>query len=149
MSTYKHEEFVFTALANFRANKDPEAQLDSAKEFGIRIVYNNGIQESDYRVVEGPYLRFRRKARWLLMGVDDDCSFFIRRVEATKDSSTKLYYYDLKTGRDAIIEIFRRPGLHLTFRSGQSGDVHLDVDMMCTQDYHLCFLSCGDRFDVE
>lgn len=149
MSTYKHEEFVFTALANFRANKDPEAQLDSAKEFGIRIVYNNGIQESDYRVVEGPYLRFRRKARWLLTGIDDDCSFFIRKVEATENSNTKLYYYDLKTGRDAIIEIFRRPGLHLTFRSGQLGDAHLDVDMMCTRDCHLCFLSLGDRFDVD
>ena len=51
MGTYNHEDFVFTALANFRANKDPEAQLDSAKEFGIRIVYNNGIKESDYNVV--------------------------------------------------------------------------------------------------
>ena len=149
MGTYNYEDFVFTALANFRANKDPEAQLDSAKEFGIRIVYNNGIKESDYNVVEGPYWRFRRKARWLLMGVDDDCSFFIRKVEATKDSSTKLYYYDLKTGKEAIIAIKRRPGLHLSFCSGRHRGLFLVVDMMCSKENHLCFLSFGDRFDIE
>ena len=149
MGTFNNEDFVFTALANFRANKDPEAQLEDAKEFGIRIVYGCDLTESDYNILEGPYWRFRRRINSLIMGVDDDCSFFIRKVEATSNSSTKLYYYDLKTGRDAIVEILRRPGLHLTFRSGRSRDMRLDVDMMCSRDYHLCFLSNGDRFDVE
>ncbi len=149
MGAYKLKSFVFTALDDFRANTNPEQQLDAAQEFGIRIIHDNGLQKSDYKVISGPFWRFRLHADRLIKGVDDDCSFFIRKVEATTNSSTKLYYYDLKTGKEAIIAIKRRPGLHLSFCSGRHRGLFLVVDMMCSEENHLCFLSFGDRFDIE
>ena len=142
------EEFIFTALDNFKECKDPKSQLKNAKRFGIRIVEANCLTPADYRVIRGPFWRFRRRIDKLILGADDDYCFFIRKVVATRGSNTKLYYYDLKTGRDAIVEIARRPGLHLTFRSGKPGDLYLEVDMMCAEDHHLTFLSFGDKFEV-
>ena len=144
----KRDSFTFTALDDFRNTSDPEAQLQDAKEFGIRIIDNNGIKRSDWRVVKGPFWRFRRRASSLLFGHDDKDDFFIRKVEATCKSSIRLYYYDLAKGVDAIIDINRRPGLCLTFRSGQKPGLRCDVYSFCTHDNVLRFLSFGKLHDV-
>lgn len=149
MSSYQYDDFVFTALIDFTQIEDPTERLRKALEFGIRIIEDNGLMRSDWRVVSGPFWRFRCRASSLLTGHDGNNSFFIRRVEVAKNSNVKLYYYDIRTGRDAIVELWRRPGLMLTFRSGMHRSFRLDVNMMCSREKHLCFISNGDRFDVE
>ena len=149
MGAFNLDSFVFTALSDFRAIDNPDEQLAQAHEYGIRIVDDVDFGPDDWRIVKGPFWRFRRRASQILRGSDNDGSFFIRRVEADKGSSIKLYYYDLKTQEDAIIEVRRRPGLVLVFRSGRNPHYRLDVYSMCSKDYQLCFLSNGDRFDVD
>ena len=149
MASYQYDDFVFTALVDFTQIEDPNEKLRKALEYGIRIVEDNGLMYSDWRVVSGPFWRFRCRASSLLTGHDGKNSFFIRRVEVTKNSNVKLYYHDIRTGRDAIIELWRRPGLMLTFRSGMHRSFRLDVNMMCSREKHLTFLSNGDRFNVE
>lgn len=149
MGAFNLDSFVFTALSDFRAIDNPDEQLAQAYEYGIRIVDDVDFGPDDWRIVKGPFWRFRRRASQILRGSDNDGSFFIRRVEADKGSSIKLYYYDLKTQEDAIIEVRRRPGLVLVFRSGRNPHYRMDVHSMCSKDYQLCFLSCGDRFDVD
>jgi len=149
MGAFNHDSFVFTALSDFRAIDNPDEQLAQAREFGIRIIDDVDFGPDDWHVVKGPFWRFRRRAGKILRGSDNDGSFFIRRVEAAKGSSIKLYYYDLKTQEDAIIEVRRRPGLVLVFRSGRKPHYNLEVHSMCSKDHHLCFLSNGDRFDID
>ena len=149
MGAFHNDSFVFTALSDFRAIDDPNDQLARAQEFGIRIIDDAGLGPDDWHVVKGPFWRFRRRATQILRGSDNDGSFFIRRVEAEEGSSIKLYYYDLKTKDDAVIEIRRRPGLAIVFRSGVNPHYRLDVYSTCSKDYKLCFLSNGDRFDVD
>lgn len=149
MASYHVDDFVFTSLVDFSQIEDPQEKLVKAHEFGIKMVESGDLMRSDWRVVSGPFWRFRRRASSLLTGHDGDGSFFIRRIEANKGSNVKLYYHDVKTGRDAIIEVHRRPGLMLAFRSGMRRSFRLDTYMMCSKEKHLCFLSDGDRFDVE
>jgi hypothetical protein len=144
----RRDIFTFTALDDFTNTSDPETQLEDAREFGIRIVKDNGIKNSDWRVVKGPYWRFRRRASTLLFGHDDKDDFFIRKVEATKKSNIRLYYYDLAKGKEAIIEINRRPGLCLTFRSGTKPGLRCDVYSFCTRENTLRFISFGRHHDV-
>ncbi len=148
MSTHKRETFIFTALDDFRASSNPETQLEIAKEFGIRIIDCNGLKKEDWRIIKGPFWRFRRRASSLLFGHDDKDDFFIRKVEATNNSSIRLYYYDLVKGEDAIIAIKRKPGLCLTFRSGQKPGLRLDVYSRCTRERVLRFFSVGGVYDV-
>ena len=78
----------------------------------------------------------------------DKDDFFIRKVEATKKSNIRLYYYDLAKGKEAIIEINRRPGLCLTFRSGTKPGLRCDVYSFCTRENMLRFISFGRIHDV-
>ena len=149
MASYQVDDFVFTSLVDFTQIKDPQEKLINALKFGIKITESDDLMRSDWRVVSGPFWRFRCRASSLLTGHDGDSSFFIRRIEVSKGSNVKLYYHDVKTGRDAIIELLRRPGLMLAFRSGVHRSFRLDTYMMCSKEKHLCFLSNGDRFDVE
>ena len=149
MREINNDSFVFTALSDFRQIDDPKEQLTKALEYGIRIISNVGLERDDWDVVSGPFWRFRLRAASLLEGSDNNCSFFIRRVEATEGSNIKLYYYDLKSQTDSIIEIRRRPGLVLVFRSGRHAHSRLDVHSMCSREKKLCFLSNGDRFEVD
>lgn len=142
------ESFVFTSLVDFRAENDPDQQYLDANEFGIRIINCNGLRSSDYKVRKGPLFRFRMRVSELITGVDNNCSFFIRRIEVHKDSNLKLYYYDLETKKDAIIEIKRRPGLRLTFCSGKRNDIHIEVDVMHTKKNKVRIMSLGDLFEI-
>ena len=149
MGSFHHDSFVFTALNDFRAEDDPNLQLEYANEFGIRIIACNGLKREDWRVVSGPFWRFRKRASELLLGRDDKHEFYIRRVEANVGTGIQLFYYDLKTKQDAIVEIKRKPGLAMTFRSGRRIDYTLDVYSMCSYEGQLCFLSNGDRFVID
>ncbi len=149
MRTYKHRSFIFTALDDFRAHTKLEDRLAAAEEFGIQIVYDNELKRSDYTVKSGPFWRFRRRIEDLIRGVDNDGSFFIRMLEVSEGSNLKLYYYDPKANNEAVVEIKRRPGLHLCFRSGKDRDLMVFVDMICGEDNQLHFFSFGDTIVVE
>ena len=148
MATRRETGYVFDALVDFTQIKDPVAQLAEAREFGIRIIESKNLVRSDWKVVEGPFWSFRRRASSLLFGHDDKDRFFIRRLEATEGSNIRLYYYDLVTKRDAIIEFYRKPGLCLTLRSGRIPACRADVYSRCTHFYMLRFISINDCIDV-
>jgi len=149
MGSFFHDSFVFTALNDFRAEDDPNLQLASAHEFGIRIIACNGLRRDDWRVISGPFWRFRTRAREVIMGDDPRHEFFIRRIETADNPTIRLFYFDLKTQQDAIVEIRCRPGLAMTFRSGKNPNYRLDVYSMCSHENQLSFLSNGDKFMVD
>lgn len=149
MGTHDVDNYVFTALDDFSRLSDLDSKLNSAKEFGIRIVECKGLQWNDWRVKKGPLLRFRRRASDLLFGNDSEDRFFIRKVEAHKNSNIRLYYHEIATGKDAIIEIKRKPGLCLTFRTGRDHDWYIDVFSRCTREKVLRFITLTECYDVK
>lgn len=149
MRTYKQQSFIFTALDDFRAHTNLEDRLAAAEEFGIRIVYDDELRRSDYKVRSGPFWHFRRRIDDLIRGVDDDGSFFIRMLEASTNSNAKLYYYDPIANKEGVVEIIRRPGLHLSLCSGRERGLMVFVDMICDEDNRLRFFSLGDEIIVE
>ena len=149
MKLHTNESFTFAALDDFSQIKDPKTQLENALEFGIRIIECRNLNRQDWRVVEGPFWRFRRKAASLLLGHDGKDDFYIRKIEASTGSNIRLFYYDLKTKTDAIIEIKRKPGLCLTFRTGWKPFIRRDLYSRCTREHVLRFItSDGDYFDI-
>ncbi|MBP5656566.1 hypothetical protein J6X15_03215 [Candidatus Saccharibacteria bacterium] len=148
MKFHANDYFCFTALDDFANTTDKTRKLEDAKEFGIRIIECRGLTKRDWRVIKGPFWRFRRRASSLLLGHDDEDDFFIRKVEATIGSSIRLYYHDLQTGEDAIIEIRRKPGLCLTFRSGRKPNLRADVISRCTHGRVLRFISFTEIYDI-
>lgn len=148
MGLFEHGSFVFTALSDFKAEDDPNIQLAKAREFGIRIIACSNLTDRDWRVIKGPFWRFQLRAKKLLHGKDPNEEYFIRRIEADSGSDIRIYYFDLKTQQDAMIEIRRKPGLTMSFRSGGKSDFGLDTYMMCSREGELCFLSNGDKFIV-
>ncbi len=148
MGTKRKDGYIFDALDDFTKVKDPAAKLAAAQEFGLRIIETRNLKKAYWRVVEGPFWSFRRRASSLLLGHDDKDRFFIRRMEATEGSNIRLYYHDLKTGQDSIIEFDRIPGLCLTVRSGWRPGVRMDVYTRCTRYHVLRFITDCDCFDV-
>lgn len=140
--------FSLPALDDFAKTINPDTQLDNAEEFGIQIIATN-MKSSDWRIVEGSSKRFRhfRGKSSLPYGHNDKDDYYIRKVEAIMNSNIRLYYYGLTDGDKAIIEINRRPGLHIVFRSGRESEnngVYCVVDCLCTKERKLRF---EERFE--
>ena len=142
------DSYVFTALDDFTAYEDEEARLLSALEFGIRIIAYKNISRRDGRVIKGPFWSFRRKAKALLFRHDKEDSFYIRPLEVERGSNIRLFYYSIRTGKEAIIEIDRKPGLCLTLRTGFRPNMRRDVYSRCTHEYMLRFLTNDNYYDV-
>ena len=135
--------FSLPALDDFAKTNNPDTQLDNAEEFGIQIIETN-MKSSDWRIVEGSSKRFHhfRGGSPLPYGHNDKDDYYIRKVEAIMNSNIRLYYYGLTNGDKAIIEINRRPGLHIVFCSGRKSEnngVYCVVDCLCTQERKLLF----------
>ncbi len=142
------DSYVFTALEDFTAYEDEHARRLSALEYGIRIIDFKNISNRDWRVIKGPFWSFRRKAKALLFGYDKEDSFYIRKLEAERGSNIRLFYYNVHTGEEAIIEIDRKPGLCLTFRTGFRPSKRCDVISRCTHEYMLRFITHENCYDI-
>ena len=69
MGAFNLDSFVFTALSDFRAIDNPDEQLAQAHEYGIRIIDDVDFGPDDWRIVKGPFWRFRRRASQILRGL--------------------------------------------------------------------------------
>ena len=141
-----HETYTFHAIDDFPGIKDPKERLEAALEFGIRITESRNLDFSDIRSRSGPFFRFKMRAKGLVLGLNNDSSFFIRKVVIPANSNIELHYYDLATGRESVAEIYRKPGLNICFKSGWRRNLNMYIHVICTRENHVAVL---DRFGAR